>query len=164
LNLNSSTGVISGTPTTPGVFNFTAQVTDVQPTTDTQPLSITIIENKPALPDLVVSSLSAQGSVKAGSTINISDTTANNGTGTAASSTTRFYLSTDITIGGDTKLGERTVPSLSATSSSSGRTSVIIPAGTAKGNYYIIAVADADNGINELNDNNNAKAVSIRVR
>jgi hypothetical protein len=164
LNLNSSTGVISGTPTTPGVFNFTAQVTDVQPTTDTQPLSITIIENKPALPDLVVSSLSAQGSVKAGSTINISDTTANNGTGTAASSTTRFYLSIDSAIGGDTQLGSRTVPSLSAGSSSSGRTVVTIPAGTTKGNYYIIAEADADKKISELNESNNTKAVLIRVR
>ena len=165
LNLNSSSGVISGTPTTAGVFNFTAQVIDVQLTTDTHSLSITIIDNNPTLPDLIVSSLSASSNAKPGSKINISDTTANNGTGSAEGSITRFYFSTDSAIdGSDTQLGERTVPPLSAGSSSSGRTSVIIPAGTAKGNYYIIAVADADKKISELNESNNTKAVSIRVR
>jgi hypothetical protein len=164
LNLNSSTGVISGTPITASTSNFTAQVKDLNLSTASKALSITIIENKPALPDLVVSSLSASSNAKPGSTINISDTTANNGTGSAASSITRFYLSTDSAIGGDTQLGSRTVPPLSAGSSSSGRTVVTIPVGTAKGNYYIIAEADADKKISELNESNNTKAVRIQVR
>lgn len=42
LSLNSSTGVISGTPTSAGTSNFTVQVTDNNSNTDTQALSITI--------------------------------------------------------------------------------------------------------------------------
>lgn len=41
LTLNTSTGAISGTPTTPGTFAFTVQVTDTLATTATQNLSIT---------------------------------------------------------------------------------------------------------------------------
>jgi hypothetical protein len=166
LNLNSSTGVISGTPITAGTSNFTAQVKDLNLSTASKALSITIIENKPALPDLVVSSLSAPNNVRSGSTIKISDTTTNNGTATTAEvSTTRFYLSTDSTLGdGDTQLGERTVSILSAGSSGSWTTSVTIPSGKAKGYYYIIAEADADKKISELNESNNTKAVRIQVR
>jgi hypothetical protein len=49
LSLNSSTGVISGTPTTPNTYNFTIQVTDDQgtPDSDTQALSITINSGGP---------------------------------------------------------------------------------------------------------------------
>ena len=42
LNLNPSTGVISGTPSAAGTFNFTPQVTDGLSLSDTQALSITI--------------------------------------------------------------------------------------------------------------------------
>ena len=48
LSLNAGTGVISGTPTASGVFNFTVQVTDSSastPQTATQQLSITITGN-----------------------------------------------------------------------------------------------------------------------
>jgi hypothetical protein len=46
-------------------------------------------------PDLVVTSISAPTSAKAGSTITVTDTTANQGGGGAAPSVTRYYLSTD---------------------------------------------------------------------
>ena len=42
LDIDPDTGVISGDPTTPGVFPFTVQVTDTIPQSDTQDLSITI--------------------------------------------------------------------------------------------------------------------------
>jgi mono/diheme cytochrome c family protein len=54
LNLNTSTGLISGTPTTTGAAtNFTVTVTDsATPTanTATKPLSITVASNTPAVP------------------------------------------------------------------------------------------------------------------
>ncbi|THJ17164.1 MAG: hypothetical protein CAF44_016105 [Nitrospira sp. CG24D] len=55
LNFDSSTGGISGTPTTPGTFNFTAQVTDALSQSATQPLSITIV--LPAPPNITTSTL-----------------------------------------------------------------------------------------------------------
>lgn len=42
LSLNSSTGVISGTPTATGTSSFTVKVTDANTLSDTQPLSITV--------------------------------------------------------------------------------------------------------------------------
>ncbi|MHC4713441.1 MAG: putative Ig domain-containing protein [Planctomycetota bacterium] len=42
LSLNSSTGVVSGTPTSSGTSNFTIKVTDDESTTDTQALSIDV--------------------------------------------------------------------------------------------------------------------------
>jgi hypothetical protein len=42
VTLNTSTGALTGTPTTAGVFAFTAQVVDNLSQTDTQPLSIAV--------------------------------------------------------------------------------------------------------------------------
>jgi hypothetical protein len=42
LDIDPNTGVISGEPTTAGLFPFTVQVTDTIPQSDTQDLSITI--------------------------------------------------------------------------------------------------------------------------
>ena len=42
LSLNVATGVISGTPTTPGISNFTVQVSDAIGANDTQTLTLTI--------------------------------------------------------------------------------------------------------------------------
>jgi len=42
LSLDNSTGTITGTPTTPGTYNFTAQVTDANNTTATHALSIQV--------------------------------------------------------------------------------------------------------------------------
>ncbi|MCC7203175.1 MAG: putative Ig domain-containing protein, partial [Nitrospirae bacterium] len=59
LTLNSSTGVISGTPTSAGTANVTVQVTDSNGATATQALSITIFTalsfNTSSLPDGTVS-------------------------------------------------------------------------------------------------------------
>jgi hypothetical protein len=43
LSLNSTTGVISGTPTTPGTYSFTLKVTDTNGSVGNQPFSITVI-------------------------------------------------------------------------------------------------------------------------
>ncbi|MEO7860445.1 MAG: putative Ig domain-containing protein, partial [Nitrospirales bacterium] len=55
LILDSSTGVISDTPTAAGPFNFTVQVTDSLSQSDTQPLSIFI--DLPAPPNITTTTL-----------------------------------------------------------------------------------------------------------
>src|SRR5439155_1188468 len=113
----------------------------------------------PPLPDLVVSALSAPTSAAAGASIAVTDTTANQGTAQAAASTTRIYLD-----GTNTPIGARTVLALDAPGSSSGSTTVIIPAGTAPGPHSLIVVAnDAPNTVAESNGTNNTKIPSITV-
>jgi hypothetical protein len=88
-------------------------------------------------PDLIVSSLSvsARSGADLTTTLTVTDITLDQaGTGPAAPTVTRFYLSTDATLGaGDVSLGFRNVPALSPGSSSSGSTSMPVPSGTAPG-------------------------------
>ena len=116
-------------------------------------------------PDLVVSALTAPATGGAGLPITVTDTTRNQtGTGPAPASTTRLYLSTNPTWdAGDTLLGSREIPALTPGTASPGSTSLTIPAGTAVGTYYILAVADAPAAIAETNEANNTRASLIRL-
>jgi len=79
LSLNSSTGIISGTPTTQGTFNFTIQVKDNENNTATKSLSITI--NQPDTTPPTRSNGSPTGELPAGTTqITLSLTTNENAT------------------------------------------------------------------------------------
>lgn len=115
--------------------------------------------------DLIVTDLSAPRAAGAGTIITVSDTTKNRGTGAAAASTTKFYLSSDRTLGpGDISLDcGRAVVALAPEAISSGSTSCSIPAGTGPGAYYIIAEADANRVVGEINEGNNTNNRSIEV-
>src|SRR5688572_2416690 len=115
-------------------------------------------------PDLIVSTLTVPGTAGAGTVISVTETTRNLGGGTAAASTTRLYLSSDSQLdAADTPLASRAVPTLVAGASHSASTSVTIPAGIAAGTYYLIAGADADNAIAELQEVNNTFSRTISV-
>ena len=115
-------------------------------------------------PDLIVSLITAPTSAVRGSTISVTDTTKNSGGGDAGASTTKLYLSTNTTWdAGDTYLGSRSAPMLTAGTSSAGSTSVTIPSGIATGPYYIIALADDGNAVVESNENNNKKTKKITI-
>ncbi len=117
-----------------------------------------------ALPDLAISYLINPGAAGAGTTITVTDTTTNNGPGFAGASTTKFYLSTNGALdAGDTYLGSRSVGALAAGESNSGSVSVIIPAPTVTGTYYIIAIADADNAVAEIHETDNLLYRMIRI-
>lgn len=60
LSLNASTGAITGTPSTAGTFTFQAKVTDSQPVTALQSLSITI---NPTVATLTITSLLLQNAI-----------------------------------------------------------------------------------------------------
>ena len=115
-------------------------------------------------PDLVISTMSAPSNSKAGSVIDVSDTTRNQGSGPAGSSTTRFYLSTNFTLdAGDLVLGARGVPALGAGETSADVTALAIPAGTAAGTYYLLAQADADGVVAEPVETNNVRFRSLKI-
>jgi subtilisin family serine protease/subtilase family serine protease len=115
-------------------------------------------------PDLIVSAFTAPGEAAAGGTIVVSDTTRNQGAGTAASTTTRFYLSANSFVdAADVVLGDRTVPLLGAGVSNTVSTSLAIPGSTAAGTYFVIAQADGPEALAETAENNNKRTSVLRV-
>ena len=115
-------------------------------------------------PDLTVASLSAPGTAAAGSAFVVTDTTKNAGAGSAPASVLRLYLSSNPSLdAGDTALGSRSVPALAPGAASTGVTVVVVPASTASGTYYLIAAADADNAVPEVNEFNNVTWSTLKV-
>jgi subtilase family serine protease len=138
------------------------QVAETNEANNTKYKSLTI---QPPKPDLIVSSLTAPATGGAGLLIYITETTKNQGEGTAVASTTKFYISTNSTYdAGDTYLEQRSVPSLPPGALSSYiNLPVTIPPGTTAGTYYIIARADANGVVVEKNEINNNRSKSIKV-
>ena len=156
LTLDGSTGVISGTPAGAGTSTFTVQVQDVNQTTNTANLSITV---NAARPDLVVTSVSGPSSGRRGYRISVTVTVKNQGNAIAPGSTVTLYLSADGTITtSDIKLSDKTVTTLTAGSSQTITTNVTIPSSMSKGTFYIGAIADRTGVVTESDENNNSKA------
>jgi subtilase family serine protease len=115
-------------------------------------------------PDLVVSALTVPLSANVGGTFTVTESTQNQGTAAAGSTTTRFYLSTNFGLdASDVLIGTRTVAALAAGATDSASTVLTVPAGTAPGIYYIIAVADADGVVTEGNEGNNTRVSYLRI-
>jgi uncharacterized membrane protein len=116
-------------------------------------------------PDLIVSTFTGPSIGSPGQTVSVRDTTKNQGAGSAGSSTTRFYWSTNSTWDStDTALGTRSVPSLAAGASSGPvTTSVKIPSGAASGTYTIIARSDANGAVAESSETNNTRSFQITI-
>jgi subtilase family serine protease len=115
-------------------------------------------------PDLTVVSLAGPSSVTRGSILTITDTTRNQGGGAAATSSTRFYLSSNATFdAGDVALGARIVGALAAGAQAQASTVLTIPAATAPGTYYVIARCDDGSTVVETAENNNTRTTPVRV-
>lgn len=115
-------------------------------------------------PDLAVSSLSASTIGGAGRSLNLSDTTKNQGGGAADASVTRYYLSSNgILDSSDIPIGERNIAALAGGASSSSTATVVIPEGTATGTWYIFARADANDAVPETFETNNTCSRSIMI-
>jgi len=120
---------------------------------------------RPPKPDLVVSSLSTPDTAAPGEEIIITDTTMNNGLGSAAESVTGYYLSTDNSLDSeDIFLYSRFVAALAAGASSvGGNYAVTIPPYPPMGGCYIIAKADLSDAIVEETENNNTTSKPITI-
>jgi subtilase family serine protease len=106
----------------------------------------------------------APASVAAGASFSVTDTTRNSGGGNAPASSTRYLLSTNgVPDAGDVVLGMRAVAALGPGATDTGTVTLSIPAGTAPGSYYLLAVADGDGGVAETNEGNNFTNRSITV-
>lgn len=116
-------------------------------------------------PDLVVTSLTVPASVIVGIRFTVTDTTANQGTGPATVSTTRFFLSLDnVRNSGDKVIGTRPVPELAAGTSSTESTLLLIKENTVAGMYFVIACADDLKYVTETGgEGNNCRASSSAI-
>jgi subtilase family serine protease len=115
-------------------------------------------------PDLVVTTLTAPATAAPGGTLVVTDTTANQGASPADASMTRYFLSTNATLeAGDTSLQARSVGPLAAGASAAGTATLTLPAVIPAGSYYLLAQADGDGAVGELNEVNNTRAAIVRV-
>ncbi len=118
-------------------------------------------------PDLIVFSVTnPPANASPGGGFSVTDTTKNQGTAQANSSTTRYYLSVDGTKdAGDILLGgSRSTGLLAVGASSTGTLTVTIPAGSASGAYRLLACADDTGFINEASETNNCLASATTVQ
>jgi subtilase family serine protease len=115
-------------------------------------------------PDLIVSAIGVPASTAAGESFVVSDTTRNQGAGSASSTLTRFYLSTNSAWdAADLPLGEREAGTLAGGASATASTTLVVPGATAPGTYYLIARADAADALAEVAENNNLRSGVLRV-
>ena len=113
--------------------------------------------------DLTVS-LGLPAPTGAGLPLVVTDTTRNQGDAPANPSSTGFYLSVNSLLdAADVLLGARPIPLLGPTATSSGSTTLQIPATTATGTYFLIAKADSGGVVAEGNEANNLGVATVRI-
>jgi len=118
-------------------------------------------------PDLIESApITSATLIGGGSTLQVSDTTINQGGSNAAASVTQYYLATYTTKSSNSRLlsGNRSVPALRAGATSSGMVTVTVPSDMAVGSYYLLACADDTNLVSETNETNNCAASATKLQ
>ena len=116
-------------------------------------------------PDLIEASITfTPASVALGGSVAITDTVTNVGSGAAATSWTRYFLSADqVKDGGDIALGARAIPTLLPTASSTSTVTVTLPTTVAAGTYYIFACADVNQSVYESVETNNCARAPLTL-
>jgi subtilase family serine protease len=115
-------------------------------------------------PNLDVLAFTAPAKGGAGLALVVSDTSINEGGGSSAATTTRFYLSVNTSLdASDPLIGSRAVAALVAGQSSSASTTLMIPAGTSTGSYWVIAKTDADNAVLETSETDNTYVRTVKI-
>jgi hypothetical protein len=165
----SSDAVVAVVPIDDALYevleSVVVNVTATEAYTLGSPSSATVTVTSDDLPpDLVVSVFSIPVNVAAGSTIDVQDTTKNQGAGSAPESRTGFYLSLNTAWDvSDQFLGERIVPPLPSGGLASATTPLDLPAAMAPGTYYVIAKADWNGVIDEQSNTNNTRSDSAKA-
>ena len=111
-----------------------------------------------AAPDLVVTSLTGPASGNPGETVSLSTTVLNQGTAAAGPFRVEFYFSGTTNVALDNAIDTTAgcaVPGLAAGASFICSMSVAVPASLTAGTWYLAALADSGNQVNELDETNN---------
>ena len=161
----SSESIFLSAPSNAGTYYYGACVESVSDETDTGnncSSAVTVTVGAAPAPDLVVDAPSvSNSSPDAGASFTLSATVRNQGNGQSASTTLRYYRSTDATVStNDTEVGTDAVSSLSASRTSS--ESIFLSAPSSAGTYYYGACAESVS--DESNTGNNcSSAVTVTV-
>jgi subtilase family serine protease len=114
----------------------------------------------PAIADLIMSTVSTTATgVAPGKSVSVSNKAKNQGNLSAGNFTIAFHLSTNVVYGDGDDIAftaTRTITSLGiGASTTSASTSLVVPAATPLGTYYICAKADSNNTVPEGDETNN---------
>jgi subtilase family serine protease len=154
-----STSLTVPAGTAPGSYYVIAQADSANAVLETAETNNSRIAATKVGPDLILTAVSGPATASAGAAIIVSDTTKNQGAGSANGSSTAFYLSVNSTFSStDVFLGSRAVGDLGTGATATASTSLQIPAGTAPGTYYVIGRADVTNAVAETAETNNDRA------
>ena len=147
-------------PATPGTYYYGACVDSVSDETDTTNNCSTSVRITLLEPDLVVGSPSvSDGGPAVGAQFTLSATVRNDGAGSGAATTLRYYRSPDATIStSDTEVGRGPVAGLAGSGSSSQSVDLVAPA--TPGIYYYGACVDA---VTDESDTTNNCSTSVQV-
>ncbi|GAA5123700.1 hypothetical protein GCM10023339_44040 [Alloalcanivorax gelatiniphagus] len=116
-------------------------------------------------PDLTITSVTVTGAAKPGEVISVSTKVKNASKAKAPATRTTFALSTDKSAGGDVTLPVKSkVKALKPGKRASVKASVVLPASTADGSYFVIACADGGKKVRESNEKNNCRASDAPVK
>ena len=153
-------------PSTPGTYYYAACVrldgTGEIDTTNNCSTSVKVTVSPPPAPDLSVDTPTVDDStLETGDSFTLSATVRNGGDASSASTTLRYYRSTDSTItSSDTSVGTDSVSGLSAGGSSD--ESIDLTAPSTAGTYYYGACVDSVSGESETT-NNCSSTVAVTV-
>jgi subtilase family serine protease len=159
----STTIVIPGA-TTPGTYYVFAQADGAgavpEPTENNNTRSAAVRVG----PDLTIFNLVSPTRAASAGSLAVTDTIKNSGAGAAPSSSTAFYLSTNISLdASDIRLPvQRTVPALAPNEVSTGTTTMPLPQLT-PGTWYLVANADDGNNVAETQESNNIRFATLSV-
>jgi subtilisin family serine protease/subtilase family serine protease len=114
--------------------------------------------------DLSVAALTGPSTAFTGDPISVSATVSNVGSSQAPASTLALYLSADNLITStDVPLGTVAIGALAGGASQSVTASLPVPVTLPPGSYFIGAIADGANEVNETNEGNNTRASAARL-
>ena len=154
--------------TTPGTYRLLAcaddalRITESSEINNCRPSDATVLV---AYPELGLSSLaSLTASVAPGGKLTVTDTVQNKGLGPAASSSTRYFLSTDSSYSAsDTFIGAHAVSTLAPGAAMDGKKALTVALTTTPGTYYLIGCADGLARVRESDETNNCRVTSTTI-
>lgn len=119
--------------------------------------SALVISGAYFLKDITITNVTAPSSAIHGQKLNVTSIVKNRGIASTGSFDVNFYLTTQKNINNRTFIGKRTISNLGGRAINQQTSPVIIPDNVTPGNYYILAYADFNNTIKELDEDNNGR-------